>query len=194
MKVYSYDPNTMYFNGWTMANPSPLEPGVWLHPAHTTEVEPPDFDPVTHTCQLQNGIWVLELIPLPEPEPEPDPEPEPEPDTPEQVKAKLLAFIAFRRYIEETKGIIFNGITINTERESQNLINGAVVSTLLDPTCICNWKTPDGWVPLNADAMKAIGLAVRAHVQSCFDREGVLVSSVQADTYTPEMLDEGWPT
>lgn len=111
----------------------------------------------------------------------------------EQHREATLKRIASRRYTEETRGILFQGMVINTERDSQGLINGAVVSSLLDTTYICNWKTPTGFVQLNADALKAIGMAVRAHVQACFDREGVLVAAVDNTTYTEAMLNLGWP-
>lgn len=113
---------------------------------------------------------------------------------PTQTTDQVLQAIAARRWQEETKGIVFNGLVINTERDSQNLINGAVVSTLLDPDYVCNWKTSEGFIQLNAYTLKAVGLAVRTYVQACFDREGELVAAVQAGTYTSSMLDEGWPT
>lgn len=41
--VFSYNPETGEFAGTTVADPSPLESGVWLFPAHSTEIEPPDY-------------------------------------------------------------------------------------------------------------------------------------------------------
>ncbi|MGS0738822.1 DUF4376 domain-containing protein [Pseudomonas sp. GG8] len=107
--------------------------------------------------------------------------------------AATKADIASRRFTAETRGITLNGMSINTDRTSQGLITGAVVETLLDPTYVCNWKTSDGWVQLQPDVTKAVGQAVRAHVQSCFNREGVLSAAVSAGTYTDAMLEEGWP-
>ena len=117
--------------------------------------------------------------------------------TAEQVqseeKVKFKNNIASRRYDEETRGIVVNGVAINTERDSQNMINGAVVSCLLNPDYICNWKTPEGFVALDADTIKAVGIAIRTHVQSCFDREAELLVALENGTYTESMLDEGWP-
>lgn len=110
-----------------------------------------------------------------------------------KTKEQQEAEIAERRWKEETRGITIGGVSINTERDSQNLVNGAVVSSMLDPSYVCNWKTPTGWVQLDADTLRAVGLAVRAHVQACFDREGVLVAAVMNNTYTESMLDTGWP-
>lgn len=39
--LYAYDPISGLYTGPAQADPSPLEPGVWLHPANTTETMPP---------------------------------------------------------------------------------------------------------------------------------------------------------
>ena len=40
--VYQYDLAGIYL-GETLADESPLEPGVWLIPAHCTEIAPPEI-------------------------------------------------------------------------------------------------------------------------------------------------------
>ena len=49
---------------------SPLEEGVWLMPANTTDLEPPNFNPEIKTCSFVDGKWVLADIPAPAKEPE----------------------------------------------------------------------------------------------------------------------------
>lgn len=104
-----------------------------------------------------------------------------------------LAEIATRRYAEETSGVYINEIFIDTSRDSQNLINGAVVSCLLDPSYSCNWKTPQGFIDFSAETIKRVAATVRTHVQSCFDREAILQASVKDGSFDSEMLNEGWP-
>ena len=42
MQVYSYNPSTKEYIGTTIAFESPLEPGVYHYPAHTTTIAPPE--------------------------------------------------------------------------------------------------------------------------------------------------------
>lgn len=111
----------------------------------------------------------------------------------DDLKASLKAAIADRRYAEESSGVVVDGNAIETTRDSQALINGAALSVLLDPAYVCNWKTSTGFLELDASQLKSIAIAVRAHVQACFDRESALVAAVDSGTYKPEMLEQGWP-
>lgn len=111
----------------------------------------------------------------------------------EQKKA-IKSAIASRRYDEETAGITVAGIPIDTGRDSQGLITGATVSAMLDSAYVCQWKTPGGFVSLDASQLTAIAQKMRAHVQACFDREAVLLDALDVGTYTESMLNEGWPS
>lgn len=111
----------------------------------------------------------------------------------EQTRQALVSSIAARRWQAETGGITVNGIAIDTGRDSQALITGAAVSAMLDPSYALRWKTPDGFVDLTGEQVIGVATAVRAHVQACFDREAELLDALEAGTFTPEMLDEGWP-
>ena len=52
--LYAYSPVTGEYIGTCVADPSPLEPGVWLYPACTTDVEPPQ------TGDREAAIWTGE--------------------------------------------------------------------------------------------------------------------------------------
>jgi hypothetical protein len=71
-----------FFVGTTMAEESPLEPGVFLVPGGAVDVAPP-VAPEGQRAKWV-GEWVLEDIPQPEPEPVVETEPEPESNEPTQ--------------------------------------------------------------------------------------------------------------
>ena len=69
--------NNDYFVGITIAEESPLEPGVWLMPGRTLDVVVPTI-PDNHKAKWENGQWVFEEIVV---ESDPEPEIPSEPDT-----------------------------------------------------------------------------------------------------------------
>jgi len=98
----------------------------------------------------------------------------------EAAKERKRSEIAAARWEAETAGIDVNGFTVRTDRESQALITGAALKAMQDSTYSCRWKTESGFVELTAPQILAIADAVRAHVQSCFDREGELRPLIDA--------------
>lgn len=107
----------------------------------------------------------------------------------EAAKAAKRAEIASARWEAETAGIDVSGFTVRTDRESQALITGAALQAIVDYDYECRWKTSEGFVHLSAEQIKAIAQAVRAHVQSCFDREAELLPLIEA-AKSPGDLDE----
>lgn len=86
MQIFHYHPETGISLGQGTADESPLEPGVWLIPAHATDKQPPKGGDGEQIVWVE-GRW--QVLPIPEPEPEPEPEPvaDPVPLTPEQKLA-----------------------------------------------------------------------------------------------------------
>jgi len=78
MKTYNYIADTGIFYSEGVADESPLEPGVFLIPAHATTVAPPEVTE-PEVAVFKDGEWSVEVLPPPPPEPEPEPQPEPEP-------------------------------------------------------------------------------------------------------------------
>lgn len=109
------------------------------------------------------------------------------------VISRQLASIAEERFQREGSGIVVDGVAIDTSRDSQSLIAGMAVSAMLDPAYHCSYKGVAGFVELTSAQIIGIAKAVRLHVQACFDREKALTETVTAQTYTDEMLKDGWP-
>jgi hypothetical protein len=88
MKTYNYAPDTGIFHAEGLADESPLEPGVFLIPAHATTLKPPKAT-LPKVAVFKDGKWSVETLPPPHPEPEPEPEPTPPaPLTPAEKLAK----------------------------------------------------------------------------------------------------------
>ena len=136
------------------------------------------FAPVPAEVQagwsLSDGLWVAP----------------PEPSAPPHDWAGL---IAARRYEAEIAGTVVSGMPLDTGRDSQALITGATVQAMLDPNYSLRWKTVAGFVDLTAEQIIAVATAARGHVQACFNRESELLDALAAGTFSPEMLDQGWP-
>lgn len=120
-----------------------------------------------------------------------------DPRTLEEAKAERLELLAERRWRAETGGTTFAALPVATDDRSQAKIMGARLAANADPGYVVKWKTAAGFVDLNAPAIVALSDAVRAHVQSCFDREAELTADIEAAA-TREAVDAidietGWP-
>ncbi len=79
MRIFHYHPETGVLLNEGKADPSPLEPGVWLVPANATTKLPPAVKEGEQAVMV-GKTWQVQPIPEPEPEPEPEPPPPSIPD------------------------------------------------------------------------------------------------------------------
>lgn len=119
-------------------------------------------------------------------------EPLPPEPTLDELKVQKKTAIASARYAAETAGTTVNGVLIDTGRDSQALITGAAVAAMLDDKYSLNWKTASGFIHLTAPEIITVAQAVRAHVQSCFDREGELCELIDAAQTAEELAAIKW--
>jgi hypothetical protein len=115
------------------------------------------------------------------------------PADPIRTVGELKQLIADERYRREGVGVIVDGLSIDTTRDSQSLIAGMAVSALIDAGYRCNFKTASGFVDLDAAQILEVSSAVRAHVQACFDREKTLLELIETGEFSDEVLSGGWP-
>jgi hypothetical protein len=81
MKIHHYHPETLEYLGEGQADESPLEPGVYLIPAHATPIAPPAAV-AGKSRHFESGAWVQREIPPP---------PAPVEKTPEEIAAEEAA-------------------------------------------------------------------------------------------------------
>jgi hypothetical protein len=66
MNIYHYIADTGIFYSEGVADESPLEPGVFLIPAHATTVAPPEAT-LPEIAVFRNEEWSVEVLPPPTP-------------------------------------------------------------------------------------------------------------------------------
>lgn len=74
MLIHNYHPDTAQYLGSSLADESPLEPGVYLIPAYATEIEPPEHRQGFYR-RFVDGAWGYSPVEDPAAEPTPEPEP-----------------------------------------------------------------------------------------------------------------------
>lgn len=106
--------------------------------------------------------------------------------TGEALKNALKAYAAERRYALEIGGMTLAGMQIDTTRESQSKLTAAWAKAKDDPAFeITNWKTAAGmFVTLPNATIVALGDAMLAHVQACFDAEAAAFAGINDETIT----------
>lgn len=92
----------------------------------------------------------------------------------------LQTYLAARRYLFETGGIVVAGAKVDTSRESQSMIANAYAYVQASGAASVTYKAVSGWVTLSADEIKALALAVGAHVQDAFMREALCLAEMNA--------------
>ncbi|PWB94942.1 hypothetical protein C5689_05740 [Methylosinus sporium] len=98
-----------------------------------------------------------------------------------EAKREKRAALAERRWRAETAGATVLGMRMSTDERTQGKLTAAVVASVLDNSYAVNWKLADGtFVTFDHATLIAVAQGVRAHVQSCFDREAQLVVAIEA--------------
>ena len=117
----------------------------------------------------------------------------------QESRANRKSELSAIRFERETDGIVINGVNVETNRDSQAMINGAWSASQVDPNILIDWKGADGsWTQINAATITGIAMAVSAHVQACFSNERQLSEAIDDAETTAEVdaidLTVGWPS
>lgn len=103
------------------------------------------------------------------------------------VQKVILSALAAHRYNTVNGGTIVSGVPLLTDSDSRSDLMAAYIMATANSGYSVNWKTPSGFVTLNASTIIAIGNAVAAFVQKCFDTEASLIPNV-ANYSTPAAI------
>lgn len=108
--------------------------------------------------------------------------------------ADLTALIASTRFDHEVAGTVVNGLSVSTDRTTQNKLTGAALQANRNADYTVDWKLSDGsFVALTSSAILALSDGVCNYVQACYSREAVLLAALSNGSFTEAMLREGWP-
>lgn len=88
------------------------------------------------------------------------------------------------RKTRQLGGVTFGGVTVETDLETRNSLVGARIQADADASYTVEWKTPNGFVTLNAVQIVAITNAVADHIQKCFSTESTVLLEVESGTLT----------
>lgn len=109
-----------------------------------------------------------------------------------QSKDELKAYAASKRFLVETSGVTIGDCHIDTTRESQALITGAVVYVQTTGAGTVQFKAKSGWIDLTAQQVQTIATTVATFVQACFAAERTIDEAINAGTVTTYSDIDGW--
>lgn len=96
--------------------------------------------------------------------------------------ASLPDYVASLRYAAEVAGVEVAGMAIATDRESQNLINGAFNLVSAKPDMTIRFKVGGQSIRLGSAEVHIVAITVGEHVQACREREGAVLDAIEAGT------------
>lgn len=181
MQIYHYHPTTLEYIGPGTADPSPLEPGMWLVPGYATAIDPPV--PVAGKVRrFVAGAWEYADV-VAEPV-----EPEYEPSL-EGVKLAKLARIRAARHAVEYGGMMHDGVMYDSDQTARAKYGEtARVFGLMPEMTVDGWKASDGpdgmgiYVTMTKDLLDVLTLAGAQHDGACFAWERARAAEVAAAT------------
>ena len=173
-----------YIIGTSVADESPLEPGVFLIPARCVDATMPSI-PAGQRAKWSGAQFVLEPVPVDTPAPVP---------TIEQRRAAVWERIKSERETRRQSGVLASGHWFHSNDTSRIQQIGLVMMGAGIPPGLM-WRTMDnGEVPMTQALAGAIFQAVAASDSAHFEAAKVLRAQVEASN-DPESIDitTGWP-
>ena len=112
-------------------------------------------------------------------------------------KDSLRSQIARRRWMEECKGIVYDGVRFSGDAGSRQSVTESLEAARQyeakngEGSFSTHWKGVDGWITVGLSDLEAIHEALAMRRQDCFNRERELLDAVEAGQEIS--LGSGWP-
>lgn len=101
------------------------------------------------------------------------------------------------RWLKQNSGTTFNGIPMPTDSITQTNILGATIPAQLDPTYTVQWKTPIGFITLDAQTIILLAQTIRTYIQNCYSKEAEYSTLIDEAADEIELnaidLNANWP-
>lgn len=175
MQIFHYHHDTGEFLGVGVADPSPLEPGVYLVPAHATTVPAPR--PESGKVRVwRSGVWTYQDVPAGEVPSDPEYQP-----TLSDVKGMKLTAIQAGKNKARDGGFVHDGVRYDSDAEARLAYLELSTKLSQDPAYSTPWKASAGvWVTMNAALFAALQPAYEAHISACFAWQAAREAEVAA--------------
>jgi len=102
----------------------------------------------------------------------------------------LSAYAKMKRDATELSGITVNGIAVASDPDSQTRVANAYAGMQVTGAPSIRFKAASGFIVLSLDQVKAIGSALFAHTQACFDAEDEVDAALSAAPPTITTTDQ----
>lgn len=100
----------------------------------------------------------------------------------ECVLKQYSAQVAAYRYDVEVGGIVYDGMEVKTDRESQSTVASSMMSFMAGVLESINFKFGNGWKVFDATTFPAFAKVFSFHVGNCFASESLVMSQLQEMT------------
>lgn len=110
-----------------------------------------------------------------------------------QHKERLEQYAAALRYRLVQEGFDLNGVRILCDDRTTLYLTALRMKAVGNPNFSVNWKTPNGFILLDAATIITASDMALQYVQSLFDAEQVLISQIDTGSVTSiEQIDEAF--
>lgn len=106
----------------------------------------------------------------------------------DSAKLEVFQAVANNRYNFEVGGVTVNGITIQTDRESQSTVNAAYTTLKNHLVETIDWKGTNGWTQIDLTTIEFFAKTIAEHTQYSFTQERIHSEAIDAITTFEDLI------